>query len=617
MSLWQELKRRHVFKVGAAYLAVAWLAIQVVSSLNGPLGLPKGFDTIVVVLLAVGFPIAVIIAWAFELTPQGIKRTTPNDIDRGVRPRRQTLDYFIMGALALAVAFLLVDRFMSGAAFDSTNALPNAAGTPVSRPESAAPRVNSRVSIAVLPFRNLSADAELSSLAAGLSGQLITELKQIPELLVTDSRSSFAFEDSEQPLREIAGKLGVAHVLDGTIASDGDGLRISVALTRVADDEQLFSTTRDFEQKDIFAVQDEIAEQVATALSVSLGVLQSRRPGMTRSVDAYTEYLTGLGYAQKFTTESLRSAIERYQRAIALDPKFVLARIALYFAYMRGSAVVSDRDASDWRARAAETLSLARTLAPDAREIAMIDALNAMNDRKWSDVQAFLASERAHALLRSDDVGLNFTLGAFLLRVGRVREAITYLETARALAPLDVGVRYNLGTAYAASGELAAAHAEYDRALELTPDSALIVGAELIRALEARDRKRLEELLGKLQDGPPIWADLSALLDDREAALVEIRRRFEEGVEKNALNTGVLAHWANYFEAPELALDIMQTLPPKAPWLLLMLWDPGMTDVRKQPEFKALVTKLDLVPYWREYGWPDFCRPSGNDFVCE
>ena len=616
MSLWQELKRRHVFKVATAYLAVAWLVIQVVSSLNDPLSLPKGFTTIVVVLLGVGFPIALIIAWAFELTPQGIKRTDPNDTRGGVQPGH-TLNYFIMGALALAVAFLFVDRFMPGAASEASDAPPSTARATAPRPGSASPRVNDRVRMAVLPFRNLSADAELSSLAAGLSGQLITELKQVPELLVTDSRSSFAFKDSEAPLREIAGKLGVAHILDGTIASAGEGLRISVTLTRVADDEQLFSTTRDFNRKDIFAVQDEITGQVATALSVSLGVLQSRRPGMTRNVDAYTEYLSGLGYAQQFTAESLRSAIERFQRAIALDPKFLIARIALYFAYMNGSAVVSDDDASNWRARAAETLALVRTLAPDARGLEMIDAFTAMNGRKWSEVEAFLKSERARVLLDSDDIGLNAALGMFLLRVGRVREGITYLETARALAPLDMGIRYNLGTAYAASGDLAAARAEYDRGLELAPDSALIIGAELIRALEARDHERLEALLARYPRGPAIWRDLAALLDDREAAIAEIRRRFEAGVEDNALNTGLLAHWANYFGAQDLALDIMQTLPPDAPWLPLMIWDPGMAEQRKLPGFKALVQKLDLVSYWREYGWPDFCRPVGDDFVCQ
>ena len=453
MSLWQELKRRHVFKVGTAYLAVAWLAIQVVSSLNGPLSLPKGFDTIVVVLLAVGFPIALIIAWAFELTPQGIKRTEPNSTGGDVRPRGQTLNYFIIGVLGIAVALLLVDRFLPGAASSSSNAFPIASSATASPSDSAAQPADGRVSIAVLPFRNLSADAELASLAAGLSGQLTTELKQIPELLVTDSRSSFAFENSEQPLREIAGRLGVAHVLDGTIASNDDGLRISVALTRVVDDAQLFSATRDFERKDIFAVQDEITEQIATALSVSLGVLQSRRAGMTRNVEAYTEFLTGRGYAQRFTVESLRSAIERYQRAIALDPAFLIARIALYFAYMNGSAVVSDDDASEWRSRAAETFALARALAPGAREIELIEAIRAMNGRKWSVVEAFLASGRARALLDSDDVGLNNMLGVFLLRVGRVREATTYLETARALGPVNVLVRYDLATAYARLGK--------------------------------------------------------------------------------------------------------------------------------------------------------------------
>lgn len=623
MSLWRELRQRNVFKVGTAYLAVAWLVTQVVTGIEDPLGLPDSFATIIVVLLAIGFPIALVIAWAFELTPEGIRRTDPDSSQAAsnVHSSNHRLNYFITAVLVLAVGFLLVDRFMPGDAPAGNAVGPAAAsvGGPAETARSpASPALDQRIRLAVLPLRALSSDDELGFFADGLSEQLIRELKQIPELLVTDRGASFEFKDKEVPYRDIAEALGVAHILDGTIASDGDRLRIAVSLTRTEDDAQLWDSTRDFAQSEIFAVQDDITSQVATALSVSLGVLESRRPGMTRNVEAYTTYLTGLGYAQTFDIDLMRSARQLYQRAIALDPQFVAPRIAMYFNDRNMVPLVSDEEANELRRRSDETLALVRTMVPNATEVALIDAIRSLTEGNWGDLQGFLRGEQSAGLPTADERGSNATVGTFLLRVGRVREAITFLETARALAPQEPGLSFNLVAAYEAAGDLDAAFAEIERARALSSDNVLLAGQLLLTALASRDREILEEQLARTADSPlELWRAIGGLLDDRESAVAEIRRRFEESVDETVLEVGLLAHWANYFEEPALALEIMRSMPSDAPILTLMIWDYGMRDARKLPQFKEIVSNLNLVDYWREYGWPDFCHPVDEDFECE
>jgi len=630
MSVWRQLRERNVFKVGTAYLAVAWLITQVVANLKSPLDLPDRFDTIVVVLLAIGFPIALIIAWAFELTPEGIRRTDPESA-RNARTSPSgghRLNYLITAALVLAVGFLLVDRFLpngaseheAATASDPTNVQLGAGSDSARSTSSAVPPLNERTRLAVLPLRALATNDELGAFADGLSEQLISELRRIPELLVVDRASSFSFRESPLSQREIADRLGVGHLLDGTIASADDRLRVAVTLTRVSDDAPLWAETFDFARGDIFAIQDEITQQVATALSVSLGVLNRREPGMTRNVEAYMAYLTALGYGQHATVESLRSAIALAQRAIALDPDFFQARIGLYSAFAMGTNIVPKDEAQTWQRNADETLALARERATEPTEVAIIETLDAVTNNDWAAAEARLTRAGATGVRAANAVAVNATLGAFRLRAGRVRDAIGYLETARALSPLGPQVAFLLGSAYADAGDTDAAYAEFDRGLAIEPNVTLTVGATLMLPLAMRDIDELNARLAGLpaQNAPgTLWRSLTDLADDRDAALAEIRRRFDARTEDTVINVGLLAHWANFFGDPDLALEIMRALPLDTQFLPLMFWDPGMSEVRKLPGFRDLVTEIGLVDYWHEYGWPDFCRPASDDFTCE
>lgn len=189
--------------------------------------------------------------------------------------------------------------------------------------------------------------------------------------------------------------------------------------------------------------------------------------------------------------------------------------------------------------------------------------------------------------------------------------------------PLDPGVAYNLGTAYAMNGDVAAAMTEFDRGLEVAaggPLTPVLLGATWLTPLAAHDRAELERRLDVIEDEDPLGIGdaMRQFLDDADAGLAEIRRRIHDDVDETTLAKALLAHFAVYFGDPDLGLQIMRSIPLDEPYLPLMLWDPGLAATRSLPGFKNLVEDMGLVPYWREYGWGDFCRPVGNeDFACE
>jgi TolB-like protein len=566
-------------------------------------------------VVILGFPIALVLAWAYELTPQGIKRTEEIPADAGVaRAGGWKFGYAITGLLALAVTFIVLDRYV----LDANDSAGDSAASTDAEPIVDA-SAETRISVAVLPFRNLSSDPEQAYFADGLSEQLLNSLKQIPELLVTERASSFAFKDSDRPIDEIAGVLGVQHVLGGSVRKDGSTVRIATQLTRVTDGAQLWSETYDFEFANIFAIQDSITESVAKALSVTLGVLGRRVPGLTRNVAAFDEFLRARSDADEFTPDSFRAAIDHYQRAIALDSSFSLAFVGLSTAYYLGPTVVPDQ-AELWRRRGAEAFAQARLLTPDAPAVLSRAAQGEIDQGNWSEAAVILAGLAASQTQAAVDFPISSLYGGFLLRVGRTREAIEALEQARAVDPLSWNIAYGLGEAYADAGDIDAALAEFDRGLGLEATSlVLITGDALFVALGSRDRAEIERRVAAIPRGQiDVVPVMATYLDDPAGGVAEIRRRSAAREGSSPLAAGILAQWAAYYGAPELAIELMLGIPNDSGFLPLMLWNPNMREVRPLPQFRDLVTRMGLVPYWREYGWPDHCQPlSGEDFECK
>src|SRR5438067_3697294 len=287
-----ELKRRNVYKVGVAYAIVAWLLMQVASQIFPFFEIPNWVVRLVILLLVIGFPIALIIAWAFEVTSEGIKRTETADA-AGLRSHGGAWIYVVLIGAALSVGLFFVGRYTAG------NATRQVSEVTTAIPEK---------SIAVLPLINESGDPKDEYFSDGLSEELIAALGQIRDLKVIGRSSSFRFKDRKEEPKTIGEKLGVSTLLEGTVRKQGDKVRIVAELVNAADGTELWSRIFDRELKDIFAVQAEIAAAVAESLKVTLLGSEEKATQMaTDSVEAHNAYLQGHFYSVRRNTEAYRT----------------------------------------------------------------------------------------------------------------------------------------------------------------------------------------------------------------------------------------------------------------------------------------------------------------------
>jgi TolB-like protein len=310
-QLFQELKRRNVIRVAIAYLAVGWLILQVAQLVLESTSAPDWVMQVFLLAVAVGFPIAVLFAWAFEMTAEGIKREV--DVDREASITRQTgrkLNRTIIIVLAAAVAFLLVDKFVLQ-----------------SEPAPTVAEVDK--SVAVLPFVAMSSGPDDEYFADGLTEEILNSLTRLPELLVTARTSAFHFKGQDVPIPEIAAALGVAHVVEGSVRRSGERLRVTAQLIRANDGFHLWSETYDHDANDVFGVQTDIAEKIAMALDVVLDdtQLEKMRSFGLHSPEAYVAFQKGVeiyqeahGSAQQL--EKLLIANDWFEKTLALAPGF-------------------------------------------------------------------------------------------------------------------------------------------------------------------------------------------------------------------------------------------------------------------------------------------------------
>jgi TolB-like protein/DNA-binding winged helix-turn-helix (wHTH) protein len=453
-------------------------------------------------------------------------------------------------------------------------------------------------SVAVLPFENLSSDPEQAYFAEGITAELLTALSRVRDLRVATSMP------------------GVEHVLRGSVRKAGEELRISAQLENARTGEQLWSETYERRLDDVFLIQDEIAASVADALQVRLGVGDvGRVPGMTRNVRAYDEYLRGMSLNRQWRAESFPHAIAHMQRAVAIDPGFSIAWAGLNTVYTNGALMVPV-SAAEWRQKGADALAQARALTPDAPHVLLEAGIREVRQGNWleaGEIYARLQSSYERYGMSEQAWGPR---GAFLLAVGRAREAVTAFERARAQEPLAPAYAGFLAQAKLGVGDPAAALAEVDRGLALEGFDTLLHRNALFIALTQQDRSAIDARLRAIPEGDPgasVHRSLARYLDAPADAAVEIRRLASSG---NG-NESLLAHWAAYYGEPQLALELLaRALPnighPSA------LWVPLMREVRRLPAFRNLVREYGYVDYWRRYGWSDFCHPTREqDFICE
>src|SRR3989440_7377737 len=309
-NFFSELKRRNVYKVAVAYAIVGWLLVQIATQVFPFFEIPNWAVRLVVLLVVIGFPIALMIAWAFESTPEGIKRTAVADAAREHSRGKAWIYIVIVGAF-LSIGVFFLGRYTAG------NATPRHSEAATATPQK---------SIAVLPLLNESGDPHDEYFSDGLSEELIAALAQINGLKVIGRSSSFRFKDRHEEPKAIGEKLGVSTLLEGTVRKQDDRVRIVAELVNAADGIALWTRTFDRELKDIFAVQQEIAKAVAESLKVTLLGSEEKSTQMaTNSVEAHNAYLQGHFHFQRRNIEDYRKAVGYFDQAIQLDPDYALA----------------------------------------------------------------------------------------------------------------------------------------------------------------------------------------------------------------------------------------------------------------------------------------------------
>jgi TolB-like protein/Tfp pilus assembly protein PilF len=321
-SFFAELKRRNVFKVGVAYLVLAWLLIQITVTAVPALSMPEWVDTVVFFFCILGFPFALFFAWAFEITPEGIKKESDIPSANSIAfDTGRKLNFVIIGLLLLIAGYFIYEsRFSSE---DELNLIR----------QGPLPEIDSMVtnpegsSIAVLPFVNMSSDKEQEYFSDGISEEILNVLAQLPQLKVTSRSSAFAFKGKEISIREVATKLGVSNILEGSVRKSGNRIRITAQLIEATSDTHLWSETYDRELTDIFIIQDEISTAIVKALKSKLGLdnILAARDMSRVNLDAHNEYLKGRFYIEKRTLIDLEKALGNFEKSIEIDQDYAPA----------------------------------------------------------------------------------------------------------------------------------------------------------------------------------------------------------------------------------------------------------------------------------------------------
>jgi TolB-like protein len=467
--------------------------------------------------------------------------------------------------------------------------------------------------LAVLPFVDLSSNQDQGYIADGLAEELLNRLARLAGLMVTGRTSSFYFKDRDTDLEEIRDKLNVGHVLEGSVRRNNNRLRITAQLIDTLNGYQLWSETYDRDVNDIFLVQDEIAEAVATALSITLRVGElGRLEGSTANVEAYNEYLVGQSLYRQFTRDSVLAALEHFKRATELDPGYALAWERLADLYTTARFVAEDEMSPEWETKSEAALTTAYNLAPDSPIIRNTRAFRLTHLMQWQDVQGMLDQDAG--LEETTDVSGTSTYSGFLNDVDRGNEAIRSMERASRLEPLSGITAWYLAVFYADNGRIDEALLQLERARAIGDYLSVISYTGVYLAQLTGDRELLAKWISIAQEyhspGLAIIEPMAERIDDRAAALDWLRRTYEEGASPEQLGSIVI--WAAYHGDYHLALSALRKVNNPS-----FAWGPLLSGARQLPGFKEYVRHIGLVEYWREFGWGQHCRPVDDlDFEC-
>lgn len=524
-----ELQRRSVFKVGAAYLATAWLVVQVIGHVGPILEFPPWVPRFVLGILALGFPVALVLAWIYELTDQGLRKTEDVDRDASLRPAfGRTLNVILVASLTMAVGYFFWESRIAGDG----------------------PAPGAIEMIAVLPFRDLSPDQDQAHFAEGMAEELLNSLSRLPDLKVAGRVSSFSFAADSPDLRAVGERLGVSHVLMGSVRTAGSRLRISAQLVRARDGLQLWSHVFDREAADVFAVQDEIAGLVVQALLTGTVADARAGPGTrsrTGNLQAYDRYLMGRHQLSRRTGPALEAAIRHFREAIELDRGFASAWSGLAMALVVTPYYAPIADLLGLVAEVKAAAQAAVELDPHNGEAhAVLGTAMLIFDRAWGPAAELL--DRAVRLHPHDATIVNL-YGDYLYIVGDYHSALHYESLAAELEPLLPSNQHELALVLDLLGRHEEAIQREQLAVRLDP------GFGNARAALARmliNAGRLEEARRLISESEPVVgtaatlrskALLRAAEGDRDGAL----RLVDEAIAANPDGALPATHYAHLY----------------------------------------------------------------------
>ena len=627
MSLFEELKRRNVFRVGIAYAVSAWILLQIVDLVLENIAAPGWVMQVFMLAVAIGFPLALLFAWAFEMTPEGIKLEKDVDRSRSItHVTAQRMNRNIIIALVIAVVLLLVDKFTP-----DTNTDAEPATARVESIETPAPQAEKQEkSIAVLPFVDMSPEGDQAYFADGISEEILNVLVKTHTLKVAGRTSSFQFRGRNEDLRTIGDQLGVEHILEGSIRKANNRVRITAQLVKADDGFHLWSETYDRELTDIFAIQDEIARSITDALAIELDLEdsgQSLVSASTGNMEAYDRYLEARGLiAQR---DDFPRIIALLNEATRLDPQFAEGWAANAQAhtlapyYMGLPREETSGKAESMAIKALEInpdLSMAHSVLGDVYR-------DRFEWRKATD------SYKRALTLNPDDIEANEQYAQMLWRASYFDEALKYSARAVELDPLSwLNLTVHSTLRYAA-GDRTGGWADMVRALEMCGDNRDFPSRHAINmSLSEGKIERAIDIMKALADSPDFKAK-SSLLITRYEEFIPLLNSREQTLEYLANNqdssmyAGVFSpwaldlYWAAYYGDYELAEEIMVagTALDQTLGILDTSWFnyPIINPLRNTESYKDMVRRINLDDYWRDNGFPANCRPIGeDDFAC-
>ena len=510
MDFFSELKRRNVYKVAVAYGVVAWLLIQAASILFPTFEAPPWVMKVVVVIIAIGFPIALIVAWAFEMTPEGMKRTEDISPDEKIPQWSRRKFAALVVSVALMAGGLLLFQLSRNPTANSRNEAPSA-------------RVTEK-SIAVLPFASLSEDKANAYFADGIQDEILTRLSKIAELKVISRTSTQQYQSKPGNLAEIAKQLGVAHILEGSVQKSGDSVRVNVQLIKAEGDSHLWAETYDRKLTDIFAVETEVAQRIANSLEAKLTGREKEAINYvgTKIPAAYDAYLRAIALRNSQSRQDQERVIQYCRQAVALDPNYAApwADIAL----AEGLRYTQGNKTDAQRALVKEAAENALRLDPDHG-----DGHAAMGMyiyyclRDYDGALAELEKAREQA---PNQAFIIQAIGLVKRRQGKLDECQELLLRAAQIDPVNQDIWTNLAWSYRGMRRFADAHAMLDRALAISPNDQAIVGRKADTYIAEGDLASAHRVLDPLN--PRLTEDSFFSL----ITLLVFERKFDEAIAK-------------------------------------------------------------------------------------